>query len=76
MPQGIKKQGAHARPAGHSHSIVEGGFDVMSYTILFTGSTSLTILELILSSTSYGILAQSEVMPSMEVTARIPTKWL
>ena len=43
--------------------------DVISYTILFTPLTSLTILLDILSSTSYGILAQFAVMKSVVTTA-------
>ncbi len=57
----------------YSHSIVAGGFDVTSYTIRLTLSTSLTIRTEIFSSTSQGIRAQSAVMPSIDVTARIPT---
>jgi hypothetical protein len=36
----------------YSHSIVLGGLEVMSYRILLTLSTSLTILDEILSNTS------------------------
>ena len=36
----------------HSHSIVPGGFDVMSYATRFTPATSLMIREAIVSSTS------------------------
>lgn len=57
----------------HSHSIVAGGFDVMSYTTRLTFSTSFTMRTEILSSTSHGIRAQSAVMPSTDVTARMPT---
>jgi len=57
----------------YSHSIVAGGFDVMSYTTRLTLSTSFTIRFEIFSSTSQGMRAQSAVMPSMEVTARMPT---
>ena len=45
----------------------------MSYTTRLTPGTSLTIRLLILPRTSYGSLAQSAVMPSSEVTARIAT---
>ena len=38
--------------AGYSHSIVDGGFDVMSSTTLFTAGTSLTIRDEIVSSRS------------------------
>ena len=37
---------------GHSHSIVAGGLDVISYTIRLIWGTSLTIRTLIRSSTS------------------------
>lgn len=56
----------------YSHSIVAGGLEVTSYTTLFILSTSFTNRVEIFSSTSQGILAQSEVIPSIEVTARIP----
>ena len=36
----------------YSHSIVDGGLDVMSYTTLLTPGTSVTILLEIVSSTS------------------------
>src|SRR5262249_10565488 len=54
----------------HSHSIVPGGFDVMSYATLFTPGTSLIIRLEMRSSTSYGSRAQSAVMASSDVTAR------
>src|ERR1700730_14179953 len=57
----------------HSHSMVAGGFDVMSYTTRFTPGTSLTIRVDIRCSVSYGNRAQSAVMPSSLVTARIAT---
>src|SRR5204862_2382457 len=57
----------------HSHSIVAGGLDEMSYTTRFTPGTSLTMRDEILPRTSYGSLAQSAVMPSSDVTARIAT---
>ncbi|SDT06478.1 hypothetical protein SAMN05444162_2988 [Paenibacillaceae bacterium GAS479] len=59
--------------SAYSHSIVAGGLEVMSYTMRLTLSTSLTMRTLIFSSTSQGIRAQSAVMPSMDVTARMPT---
>src|SRR6476646_11076624 len=59
----------HSR--GHSHSIVAGGFDEMSYTTRFTPETSLTIRLEIFARTSYGSFAQSAVIPSSDVTARI-----
>lgn len=57
----------------YSHSIVAGGLEVISYTTRFTLSTSFTMRVEIFSRTSHGMRAQSAVMPSMEVTARIPT---
>lgn len=55
----------------HSHSIVLGGFELMSYTTRFTPFTSLMIRLEILASTSCGKRNQSAVMPSILVTARI-----
>lgn len=57
----------------YSHSIVPGGLDVISMATRLTCLTSFTIRVEILSSTSYGILAQSAVIPSIDVTARITT---
>jgi hypothetical protein len=57
----------------HSHSIVDGGFDVMSSTTRFTSGTSFTIREEIVSSRSYGSRAQSAVIASSLVTARTTT---
>lgn len=57
----------------YSHSIVAGGFDVQSSTTRLMPFTSLMIRLEILSRTSYGIRAQSAVIPSIDVTARIPT---
>src|SRR5699024_10216864 len=57
----------------YSHSIVAGGFGVISYTIRFTWSTSWVIRLPILSNISQSIRAQSDVIPSTECTARIPT---
>jgi hypothetical protein len=55
----------------YSHSIVPGGFDVMSYTTRLIPRTSLTIRDEIARNTSYGSAAQSAVMPSSLSTARI-----
>ena len=57
----------------YSHSIVPGGLDVMSSTTRLTSRTSLIMREAICSSRSYGSLAQSAVIASSEVTARIAT---
>src|SRR5699024_5009955 len=59
----------------YSHSIVDGGLLVMSYTTRLTSSISSTIRDEIFSSTSSGILAQFDVTPSTDVTARIPIVW-
>ena len=48
----------------------QGTFDVMSYTTLFTCSTSFTILLDTFSKTSYGILLQTPVIKSVVSTAR------
>lgn len=58
--------------ASYSHSIVAGGLDVISYSTRFTCLTSLTRRTEIFSRTSQGMRAQSEVIPSIDVTARIP----
>src|SRR5688500_12892050 len=57
----------------HSHSIVAGGFDEMSYTTRFTAAISLTMRADARASTSYGKRAQSAVMKSSVVTARSAT---
>lgn len=58
---------------GHSHSILAGGLVVTSSTTRFTCGTSLTILAEIVRTTSYGMRAQSAVMKSSVVTARMAT---
>src|SRR5262249_62257782 len=55
----------------YSHSIVPGGLLVMSSTTRFTSRISLIIREAICSSRSYGSRAQSAVIASSLVTARI-----
>src|SRR5919197_2115145 len=63
-----------ARPtaqSAHSHSIVEGGFDEMSSATRFTAGISLMMRLEIVSSRSYGSRAQSAVIASSDVTARI-----
>src|SRR5215218_1233148 len=57
----------------HSHSIVLGGFDEMSYTTRFTPRTSLVIREETRARKSCGRRAQSAVIPSVDVTARSTT---
>ena len=54
----------------YSHSIVAGGFDVMSYATRFTPGTSATMRLEIRARTSYGSFAQSAVMASLDSTAR------
>ena len=55
----------------YSHSIVAGGFEVTSSATRFTPGISFTIRPEITSSRSYGSRAQSAVIASSEVTARI-----
>ena len=58
-------------PEHYSHSMVPGGFDVMSSTTRFTSRISLIMREAICSSRSYGRRAQSAVIASLDVTARM-----
>src|SRR5262249_19606203 len=58
------------RQQHHSHSIVPGGLEVMSYTTRFTPLTSLTIRFEIALRTGLGKSTQSAVIPSSEYTAR------
>src|SRR5207253_7169042 len=58
---------------GYSHSMVPGGFDVMSNTTRFTPLTSFTMRLLIRARTSYGTRAQSAVIASSLVTTRTAT---
>ncbi len=53
--------------------MVDGGFELTSYTTRFTPRTSLIIRVDILSNTSYGSLTQSAVMPSTLSTALTAT---
>ena len=62
--------GRQARP-DHSHSMVAGGFEEISSATRFTCGTSLMMRLEIVWSTSYGMRAQSAVIASSEVTARI-----
>src|SRR3954447_26698803 len=72
-------RGAHSRTREpldevglrYSHSMVAGGFDVTSSTTRFTPGISFTILLEIVSIRSYGRRAQSAVIASSLVTARI-----
>src|SRR5581483_2280518 len=59
------------RDSRYSHSIVAGGFVVTSRTTRFTAGISFTIREAIVSTRSYGRRAQSAVIASSDVTARI-----
>src|SRR3954469_9682386 len=59
--------------ACHSHSIVEGGLLLMSYTTRLMPRTSLTMRDEIEASRSCGRRAQSAVIPSRLSTARIAT---
>ena len=60
-------------PRASSHSMVAGGFDETSYTTRFTPTISLMIRLETTSSSSYGSRAQSAVIASSEVTARMTT---
>ena len=57
----------------YSHSIVLGGLEEMSKQTRFTPLTSLMMRLDMMPSRSYGIFAQSAVMPSWLVTARMAT---
>src|SRR5215213_2861632 len=57
----------------YSHSIVPGGLLVMSSTTRLTSRIWLIIREAMRSSRSYGRRAQSAVIASSDVTARIAT---
>ena len=57
--------------ASYSHSIVAGGFDVTSSTTRLTPGISFTSRAEIVSTRSYGSRAQSAVIASSLVTARI-----
>src|SRR5262249_61742142 len=63
--------GGAQRPAlTHSHSIVAGGFDEMSYTTRFTPWTSLVMRLEMRASSSCGSGAQSAVIASRLVPQR------
>src|SRR5579862_5425346 len=70
---------SHIHPFTHvycrrySHSIVAGGFELMSYTTRLMPRTELTMRLEITASRSCGRRAQSAVMPSRLSTARIAT---
>jgi len=59
------------RPRAYSHSIVAGGLEEMSRATRLTSRISLMIRFETRSSRSYGSRAQSAVIASSEVTARI-----
>ncbi len=63
------ERSARGRPT-HSHSIVAGGFPLMSYTTRDTPRTSLMIRFETRPRKSYGRCAQWAVMKSMVSTAR------
>jgi acylphosphatase len=58
-------------PSGYSHSIVAGGFELRSSATRFTPGISLMIRLEIVSRRSYGKRAQSAVIASSDVTARM-----
>ncbi len=53
-------------PWSYSHSMLAGGFEVISYTTRLIPSTSATIRWEVFSRTSYGIRANSADKPSLE----------
>ena len=57
--------------SAYSHSIVDGGFELMSNTTRLMPFTSLTTRDEIVARSSCGRRAQSAVMPSLLSTARI-----
>src|SRR6185436_7057886 len=57
----------------YSHSMVDGGFELMSNTTRLIPLTSLTMRDEIDASSSCGSRAQSAVIPSLLSTARIAT---
>src|SRR5436190_22774202 len=57
----------------YSHSMVEGGLLLMSYTTRLMPFTSLTMRDEMQASSSCGRRAQSAVIPSLLSTARIAT---
>ena len=59
----------------YSHSIVPGGFEVISYTTLLTPLTEFIIRLDILAKVLLDILYQSAVIPSTLVTARSASKF-
>src|SRR5262249_49239526 len=59
--------------ASHSPSVVAGGLGVTSRTTRLTCGISFTIRDETSSTRSYGSRAQSAVIASSEVTARITT---
>jgi hypothetical protein len=73
VPNGPAPPPAGALARTYSHSIVPGGFDVMSNVTRFTAAISLIIRDATRSSRSYGNRAQSAVIASSDVTARITT---
>ena len=72
VPGRRRSRGLSAWPL-YSHSIVPGGLLVMSSTTRLTSRISLIIRDAIRSSRSYGRRAQSAVIASSDVTARIAT---
>ncbi len=64
------RAGTDSPEASHSHSMVAGGFDVMSYTTRLMPGTSLTMRVEMAARTSQEMRAKSAVMPSCECTAR------
>ena len=74
-PWNIRIHAGLRRFERHSHSIVAGGLDVMSYTTRLMPRTSLTILVDIRSRSSQGRWNQSAVIKSLVCTARSARVW-
>ncbi len=71
FPPGFGRHAQTVTP--HSHSIVAGGFVLISYTTRLTPLTSFTMRDETRARNASGSLAQSAVIPSVDVTARSAT---
>ena len=67
---GVQVEVDEVRLSAHSHSIVDGGLLLTSYTTRLMPRTSFTIRLDIRATRSYGRRTQSAVMPSSDSTAR------
>ena len=69
------RAGESLRVCSYSHSMVPGGFDVMSSVTRLTSRTSLVMRVEMRASTSYGTRVQSAVIASSDETGRRTTGW-